>query len=94
MQSLKGLQDNLNFIHQYLEKVLKHELPINHGIVKNLQNMFNLIPDLKNNSMTVKTNDEQFAIYVASLVRAVLALADLIDNKGMMRGLELELEEK
>ncbi len=39
-------------------------------------------------SFAVQTNDEMMAMYLSSLVRAVIALHGLIDNKLMLREAE------
>ena len=100
LQSLQGLHHRLHDIGQYLQKVLDGALPINHSILGNLQDVFNLLPNLstpgsasedgdgkfgENNelarAMSVKTNDQLMAIYLSSLIRAIIAFHDLIDNK-------------
>ncbi|KAL3442610.1 maintenance of mitochondrial structure and function-domain-containing protein [Aspergillus insuetus] len=102
LQSLQGLHLRLRDIGQYLQKVLDHELPVNHAILGNLQDVFNLLPNLSTpaassraggepepptdntelaRAMSIKTNDQLMAIYLSSLVRAVTAFHDLIENK-------------
>ena len=115
LQSLQGLHLRLRDIGTYLGKVASGELPINHAILGNLQDVFNLLPGLsapaapgKNNSistasnghvangttapletpanelaraMSVKTNDQLMSIYLSSLIRAITAFHDLIENK-------------
>ena len=49
-----------------------------------LQDVFNLLPNLDleiTRSFAVKSNDMMLVIYVASLIRSVLALHNLINNK-------------
>jgi 26S proteasome regulatory subunit N8 len=98
LQSLKGLHQHLNEVHLYLEKVIRQELPLNHAIVYNLQDMFNLLPNLETketvSSFAVKTNDELLVMYLSSLIRSVIALHNLIENKGMLREAEMTSEEK
>ncbi|KAJ3354880.1 proteasome regulatory particle subunit [Kappamyces sp. JEL0680] len=90
--SLKGLNQNLLDIKSYLDKVVAGTLPLNHAIIYNLQDMFNLLPNLHVTdtvkSFAVKTNDELLVIYLSSMIRAVIALHGLIDNKGMLRDAE------
>ncbi len=89
LYSLKGLFQHLNEIKLYLDKVVNGTLPINHAIIYNLQDMFNLLPDIHIGetvkSFAVKTNDELLVIYLASMIRSVIALHQLIENKGMLR---------
>ncbi|KAG0768059.1 hypothetical protein G6F16_003383 [Rhizopus arrhizus] len=83
--SLGGLQGRLEEIRHYLEKVVSGQLPVNHQIIYNLQDMFNLLPNLESQEMvqsfSTKTNDQLLLIYLSSMIRAVIALHNLIDNK-------------
>ncbi|KAI8389290.1 maintenance of mitochondrial structure and function-domain-containing protein [Blakeslea trispora] len=83
--SLGGLQGRLEEIQEYLQKVVSGKLPVNHQIIYNLQDIFNLLPNLENqemvNSFSTKTNDQLLLIYLSSMIRAVIALHNLIDNK-------------
>jgi 26S proteasome regulatory subunit N8 len=107
LQSLQGLHLRLRDIGTYLQKVLDGDLPVNHAILGNLQDVFNLLPNLSTpkakevggatngvgptagaadnselaRAMSVKTNDQLMAIYLSSLIRAITAFHDLIDNK-------------
>ncbi|KAL2018535.1 hypothetical protein VTK56DRAFT_747 [Thermocarpiscus australiensis] len=98
LQSLQGLHLRLRDIQAYLQKVLDGQLPVNHAILGNLQDVFNLLPNLStpksgpgangskadselNYAMSVKTNDQLMAIYLSSLIRAITAFHDLIENK-------------
>lgn len=70
------------------------KLPINHQIVYHLQDVFNLLPDLEDPAMTQSftsnTNDQLLVVYLSSLVRAVIALHALVDNKAANGRAELE----
>ncbi len=44
--SLRGLHSRLVEIRDYLALVLKGKLPVNHAIMYNLQDIFNLLPNL------------------------------------------------
>ncbi|KAL1967255.1 hypothetical protein VTN77DRAFT_3301 [Rasamsonia byssochlamydoides] len=110
LQSLQGLHLRLRDIGQYLQKVIDRELPINHAILGNLQDIFNLLPNLSatpsangenqiENSelvraMSVKTNDQLMAIYLSSLIRAITAFHDLIENKIQNRQQQEEKDGK
>ena len=90
--SLKGLNSHLQGIRDYLEKVATGQLPVNHTIIYQLQDVFNLLPNLNIEefvkSLTIKTNDQMLVVYVASLIRAVIALHNLINNKVANRDAE------
>lgn len=114
LQSLQGLHLRLRDIGQYLQKVLDHELPVNHAILGNLQDVFNLLPNLSTptttqrisgqetqienselaRAMSVKTNDQLMAIYISSLIRAITAFHDLIENKIQNRQQQEESDSK
>jgi 26S proteasome regulatory subunit N8 len=92
LTGLRGLHAQLEEIHSYLEQVCADKLPINHQIIYLLQDVFNLLPDVTLQSFVkavyIKTNDQQLVLYVASLVRSILALHNLINNKVQNRDAE------
>jgi 26S proteasome regulatory subunit N8 len=116
LQSLQGLHLRLRDIQQYLQKVLDGTLPVNHAILGNLQDVFNLLPNLSTpktsthipngvdapiqndselaHAMSIKTNDQLMAIYLSSLIRAITAFHDLIENKIQNRQQQEEKEAK
>merc|ERR1739838_827786 len=85
LSSLNGLTERLIMIRQYLQDVVKGNLPINQDILENLQLIFNLLPNLnKKNviqSFQTKKNDLMLNIYIASLLRSILALDNLLENR-------------
>ena len=85
INGLTGLAGRLVEIRDYLEKIIDGKIPINNQITYNLQNIFNLLPNLNVDelvkSMVVKTNDMHLVIYLSSLVRSVIALHALLNNK-------------
>lgn len=137
LQSLQGLHLRLRDIGAYLGKVLAGTLPVNHAILGNLQDVFNLLPGLSQaprgtaqlngvgaltngaghmangtangisssvqvadpgnelaRAMAVKTNDQLMSIYLSSLIRAITAFHDLIENKIQNRQRQEEGSEK
>ncbi|GAA5919216.1 hypothetical protein JCM6882_002780 [Rhodosporidiobolus microsporus] len=95
LSSLRGLSTRLGEIKDYLEQVVAGTLPVNHQIIYNLQDIFNLLPNLDaaarggdveapdgtKRPFTVATNDQLLVMYLSSLIRAVIALHDLVLNK-------------
>lgn len=73
-------------------QVGKSELPLNHQIVYQLQDILNLLPDITTDQFTetmyVKTNDQMLVVYLASMVRSIIALHNLINNKLTNRDAE------
>ncbi|KAK3684245.1 26S proteasome regulatory subunit rpn-8 [Podospora appendiculata] len=108
LQSLQGLHLRLRDIQAYLQKVIDGQLPVNHAILGNLQDVFNLLPNLStpkngasdgtkadgelSHAMSIKTNDQLMAIYLSSLIRAITAFHDLIENKIQNRQQQEEKE--
>jgi len=89
---LRGLRDQLAKIYTYLDQVRSSQLPINHEVIYVLQDIFNLLPDVTVpqliRSLQLSTNDRMLAIYMASLLRAVGALHNLINNQLANRDTE------
>lgn len=85
LSALRGLGGKLADIQAYLAAVLDRRLPLNHEIMTHLQDALNLLPNMNaaglSRSLAVKSNDMMMAVYLASLIRSVLALHRLIDNK-------------
>jgi 26S proteasome regulatory subunit N8 len=93
LSSLRGLQSRLGEIKEYLEQVVEGTLPVNHQIIYNLQDIFNLLPNLdaaeqagegvggSKRPFTVATNDQLLVMYLSSLIRAVIALHDLVSAR-------------
>ncbi|GFP82198.1 26S proteasome non-ATPase regulatory subunit 7 homolog a, partial [Phtheirospermum japonicum] len=85
LAALKGLDARLKEIRSYLDLVIEGKLPLNHEILYHLQDVFNLLPNLNVTELVkafaVKTNDMMLVIYLSSLIRSVIALHNLINNK-------------
>jgi|ERR1712226_1755018 len=85
LMGLKGLNIKLNEMKGYLTQVIEGRLPMNHQIMYHLQDIFNLLPDLTDpnfvKSVNVNTNDQMLVVYTASLIRSIIALHNLINNK-------------
>ena len=95
LMGLKGLHSQLEEVNSYLDKVAQSKLPINHQIIYHLQDVFNLLPDVNLmqfvKSVYVKTNDQMLVVYLASLIRSIIALHNLISNKLQNRDAEKEM---
>lgn len=94
LASLRGLQSRLSDIQKYLVDVSQGVMPVDHKIVYHLQDAFNLLPDLGDRtvreSFAASTNDALLVVYLSSLLRAVIALHALVDNKATVGRAELE----
>ncbi|KAF0991026.1 hypothetical protein HZS_3639 [Henneguya salminicola] len=85
LTSLKGLYSYLNDISKYLSDVLNNILPFNSEILEKIQSILYEIPLLVNsdvkNAFMLQNNDDASVTLVSLLVRTVLALNSLINNK-------------
>lgn len=94
--SLRSLHSHLLEMHDYLDQVVTGVLPVNHNILNLIQDIFNLLPNLNVEelvrSFLVKTNDMMLAIYLASLIRSIIALHNLLNNKIANRDAERKAE--
>ena len=63
---IKGLNSQLQEICKYLQMVVDEKLPINHQIIYQLLDVFNLLPDVLLQefvkSVYVKTNDQMLVV--------------------------------
>merc|ERR1712038_1592797 len=71
---------------EYLESIADGRVKkYNPEILSNMQTIMNLLPNLNVEelvkAMFVKTNDMHMVIYLSSLIRSVIALHDLVNNK-------------
>jgi len=82
----------------YLQNVLSGKFRYNHAIIHNFQDIFNLLPNLKVDSVvknfSVKTNDYMHVVYVSTLIRSVISLHNLINNKIATKEIEVENSKK
>ncbi|KAF8231129.1 Mov34-domain-containing protein [Tricholoma matsutake] len=94
LASLRGLESRLGDIQKYLMEVAAGTMPVNHQIVYHLQDALNLLPNLSDvdttHSFVASTNDQLLVVYLSSLLRAVIALHGLVDNKATIGRSEME----
>lgn len=94
LASLHSLKNRMLDIYKYLENVIAGKCPPNHQVIYNIQDILNLCPDLQSKEMTdslaITNNDNMLVIYLSSLIRSILALDDLINNKLRNQALENE----
>jgi len=82
---LATLTEKLVECKDYLQGVAASPKQANPEILANLQKILNLLPNLNQHdmirSLAIKTNDMMMAIYLAALIRSVIALHDVVNNK-------------
>lgn len=86
MAGLATLTSKLVEMKDYLENILNGNIQkVNQDIIANMQTILNLLPNLNVEELVkavlVKTNDLHMVIYLSSLIRSVIALHDLVNNK-------------
>jgi len=85
LAALKRFVSKLKDIAEYLQDVVEGKLHPHPKILYNLQSMFNLLPDLDRNNLhqafSLHNNDTMLAMYLGSVVRSIMALHDVINNK-------------
>uniref|UniRef100_A0A7S1ZWB8 MPN domain-containing protein n=1 Tax=Trieres chinensis TaxID=1514140 RepID=A0A7S1ZWB8_TRICV len=85
MAGLSALTEKLVEMKDYLEAVVEGRMKVNQDIIANMQAILNLLPNLNVDelvrAMLVKTNDLHMVIYLSALIRSVIALHDLVNNK-------------
>lgn len=98
LAALRALDKRMHEIYEYLDNVCKGVLPINNKILSNIQDISSYCADMKRaelaRAFAIKSHDSLIAIYMASLVRSISGLHDLISNKLMNRAAEKGEEEK
>lgn len=89
VSALRGLSSRLEDVKSYLESVGSGKTRMNHEILALIQDVINLLPNVQieslAHSLTTKTNDMMLPMYVSSIVRGVIALHNLINNKILNR---------
>merc|ERR1712137_134906 len=85
MAGLSTLTEKLVEMKDYLESCMDGKKKVNQEIIANMQTILNLLPNLNTEdlvrAMFIKTNDMHMAIYLSALIRSVIALHDLVNNK-------------
>jgi len=85
MSGLKGLRSRLEEMYTYMKAVVEGDMPVNNQVIYNLQDIFNLLPNLNIEALVksyfVKTNDMHLVVYLSSLIRSIIALHNLLNNK-------------
>mmetsp|Transcript_4570 Transcript_4570/g.8812 ORF Transcript_4570/g.8812 Transcript_4570/m.8812 type:complete len:361 (+) Transcript_4570:86-1168(+) len=85
MAALASLTDKLSEMKEYLELIVDGKVKPNQDIIANMQSILNLLPNLNIDELVrallVKTNDMHMVVYLSSLIRSVIALHDLVNNK-------------
>lgn len=98
LAALKSLKSRLAELQAYLADVAEGRLPVNNEIMYKMQDVFSLLPSLNIPQLLkgfhTKTNDMMLVLYVSALIRSIIALHDLVDNKIMLKVTEKKAADK
>jgi len=98
INGLKQLMEKLKDISGYLSSVIQGKIPPHPTIIYNIQNIMNLLPDLDDEELVkglnVDTNDSTLVMYIGAMMRATLALHNLILNIKKIKAGEKEDKKK
>lgn len=96
--ALMSLGNRLRQLHSYLADVAEGRLPVNNEIMYRIQDIFSLLPSLNMpqlvSGFVTKTNDMMLVLYVSALIRTIIALHNLVDNKIMLKMSEKKAAKK
>lgn len=100
ISGLATLTSKLVEMKDYLQDIVDGKITkVNQEIIGNMQTILNLLPNLNVEELIravlVKTNDLHMVIYLSSLIRSVIALHDLVNNKiRYNEKVEMDFDEK
>jgi 26S proteasome regulatory subunit N8 len=104
VHGLAALEHRLQGISDYLGDVISGKLPIDNEIVGITQSIFNLLPNLELKdtleSLSTKSDDSAFMVFIAQLCRSVVSLHELVNSRhpplgaSVKEGKEKEEEKK
>lgn len=87
LSALYGFQSKMNNIMLYIQDVIDGKLPYNVMIINRVQDIVSLIPVLSDKilveTLNEYTNDNMVVVYIASIIRTITSLHDLIKNKDV-----------
>ena len=98
IMSFKALIKRLNEIKEYLKKVLDEKIPTNPQIIYNIQEIFNHLPNFETENvikaMSIQTNNNYLVLYLSWIVKTIVQLHKLINNKIALKEEEKQPEKK
>ena len=98
VMSFKALLERLTQIREYLNKVVHNKIPLNPQIIYNIQEIFNYLPNFENENVikaySVQTNNNYLVLYLTWVIKSIIALHKLINNKIELKEREQNPEVK
>lgn len=90
LESLQGLHLRLQDIGKYLQKVLDGDLPVNHAILANLQDVFNLLPNLT----TPKLAGQNLSEWNTLINSSVGMVGSAAENSDLARAMSVKTNDE
>lgn len=88
----------LTEIKAYLTNVINKRITPNPLIINNIQEIFNFLPNFETEdiikSLSTHTNDNYLVLYLGCLVKTIISLHKLINNRIMIKEDEKQPEKK
>ena len=84
VHGLAALEHRLKGISSYLDDIINEKLPVDNEIIGITQSIFNLLPNLELkdtvDSLSTKSDDSAFMIFISQLCRSVVSLHELVNE--------------
>ncbi|OHT15093.1 Clan MP, family M67, Poh1-like metallopeptidase [Tritrichomonas foetus] len=98
VHGLAALEHRLKGISEYLQEVIDGKKEVDNEIIGITQSIFNLLPNLELkdtvDSLSTKSDDSAFMIFISQLCRSVVSLHELVNNRSKHSGNEKKPEEE
>jgi 26S proteasome regulatory subunit N8 len=98
LTSVKALSQRLNEIKTYLQNVIMKRISPSPQIINNIQEIFNFLPNFETEeiikSLSVQTNNDYLILYMSWMIRSIISLHKLLNNKIMIKEEEKKPIEK
>jgi 26S proteasome regulatory subunit N8 len=98
LTSVKALSQRLTEIKTYLQNVIMKRISPNPQIINNIQEIFNFLPNFETEeiikSLSVQTNNDYLILYLSWMIRSIISLHKLLNNKIMIKEEEKKIIEK
>jgi 26S proteasome regulatory subunit N8 len=98
LTSVKALSQRLTEIKTYLQNVIMKRISPNPQIINNIQEIFNFLPNFETEeiikSLSVQTNNDYLILYLSWMIRSIISLHKLLNNKIMIKEEEKKINEK
>ena len=92
------MSQRLTEIKTYLQNVIMKRVSPNPQIINNIQEIFNYLPNFETEdiikSLAIQTNNDYLLLYLSWMIRSIISLHKLLNNKIMIKEEEKKPAEK